>query len=1332
MLTDETRSKMKWDYFGNFLFLAILFLITEKTLAVSINEDSVGIVTDETQFIANAKMSERVISLPGLISDQGVYSGGTLRWVGQSSGRVGGATGTQDGALIFVFQLPSLGVGGSIISASLDINLLRIANSPQGNVDLYGLGFRNTPTVLAGDYYQGPLGGDLTGVSEIQDDFSTQASAIGRLTSNETGKVNLSTYINAQYQAGASAGDYIFIRLNPDAAEVTNYHYWEFSTANSSNAPFITLTLSNGDNLAPIASAGPDQVFTDSDQNGSEEVILDGIGSSDSDGTIVSYAWREDGNLLATGSQPNVSFAVGTHLITLLVTDNNGVSGTDEVSIIVNDGAGLQNPIANSGPDQTVTDSDQNGLEEVILDGTGSSDSDGAIVSYEWREDGNLLATGSQPNVSLAVGTHLITLEVLDNNGFTGSDAVMISINTLTAERSLTLPGLVNDQGVYSGGTLRWVGQSSGRVGGATGTQDGALIFVFQLPSLGVGGSIISASLDINLLRIANSPQGNVDLYGLGFRNTPTVLAGDYYQGPLGGDLTGVSEIQDDFSTQASAIGRLTSNETGKVNLSTYINAQYQAGASAGDYIFIRLNPDAAEVTNYHYWEFSTANSSNAPFITLTLSNGDNLAPIASAGPDQVFTDSDQNGSEEVILDGIGSSDSDGTIVSYAWREDGNLLATGSQPNVSFAVGTHLITLLVTDNNGAVATDEVSISVSAFLELQDPIANAGPDQIVLDSDQNGLEVVILDGTRSSSDGNIVSYEWRKDGVVLATGSQPNVSLELGTHLITLEVTDNNGAHAADDVTITVGSSSSLTADAGEDQLILDRENDGFEFVVVEGKTNKGKENIISYQWHENGQLLSNEAIAKINLAVGSHFLTLTVIDNENQIATNTVNITINGVLGNFQRLNLKQIPESDRFVRPMNKVWPNNPGEVNISLWEDDKFAAVSITIDDNIQPDHEWWVEMGDKYDWKFTWFIIVNRLLENSNNAFFGSWPEFQVLSDQGHDVQSHTMTHQTNDDLRPEQEMIVEYRDSLASIQQKIINNNPISFAWPSGKFNRSIASLFATSGRGTTGAPNKPERTDYLNVSSISDLRKDHLDAILFGTSGISWMGNNRYKRGWLSSHFHLLKDRATMQVKLDYLYQQSHDLWVGLYKDIALYGQERDTATIIVETNNPSMLSIDLSDEMDDELFNYPLTLKVKLYSHWNNVDAVQNGKDLDLIILNHGGEKFALIKARPDKGVITVTPSNVANLPPISNAGSNQEVIDIDNKDSVTIKLDGSNSFDTNGFIFKYEWRVNGLVIASVSQPTIQLGEGVHNIELVVTDNSGDSDTDGVTISINP
>ena len=58
-----------------------------------------------------------------------------------------------------------------------------------------------------------------------------------------------------------------------------------------------------------------------------------------------------------------------------------------------------QPPVANAGPDQTVTDSDDNGSEQVTLDGSGSSDPDGTatITSYEWRESGALLATGVAP-----------------------------------------------------------------------------------------------------------------------------------------------------------------------------------------------------------------------------------------------------------------------------------------------------------------------------------------------------------------------------------------------------------------------------------------------------------------------------------------------------------------------------------------------------------------------------------------------------------------------------------------------------------------------------------------------------------------------------------------------------------------------------------------------------------------------------------------------------------------------------------------------------------------------------------------------------------------------
>ncbi len=87
-----------------------------------------------------------------------------------------------------------------------------------------------------------------------------------------------------------------------------------------------------------------------------------------------------------------------------------------------------QPPVANAGPDQTVADSDSSGSETVSLNGNASSDPDGSIVSYEWREGGAFVASGATPSISLTVGAHTLTLTVTDNGGATASDNVVITV----------------------------------------------------------------------------------------------------------------------------------------------------------------------------------------------------------------------------------------------------------------------------------------------------------------------------------------------------------------------------------------------------------------------------------------------------------------------------------------------------------------------------------------------------------------------------------------------------------------------------------------------------------------------------------------------------------------------------------------------------------------------------------------------------------------------------------------------------------------------------------------------------------------------------------------
>ncbi|MCH9813290.1 MAG: ExeM/NucH family extracellular endonuclease [Epsilonproteobacteria bacterium] len=95
--------------------------------------------------------------------------------------------------------------------------------------------------------------------------------------------------------------------------------------------------------------------------------------------------------------------------------------------------------------------------------------------------------------------------------------------------------------------------------------------------------------------------------------------------------------------------------------------------------------------------------------VGFSFSAPSNTVPTANAGDDQNITLGDN-----VTLDASGSSDSDGTITSYVWSEGGTQIGTGETLDKNdFTVGTHTVTLTVTDDGNAIDTDTVVITVTA-------------------------------------------------------------------------------------------------------------------------------------------------------------------------------------------------------------------------------------------------------------------------------------------------------------------------------------------------------------------------------------------------------------------------------------------------------------------------------------------------------------------------------------------------------------------------------------------------------------------------------------------
>jgi subtilisin family serine protease len=136
-----------------------------------------------------------------------------------------------------------------------------------------------------------------------------------------------------------------------------------------------------------------------------------------------------------------------------------------------------------------------------------------------------------------------------------------------------------------------------------------------------------------------------------------------------------------------------------------------------------------------------------------------NQAPVANAGPNQTVIDSDGSGSENVTLDGSASSDADGTIVSYAWSEGATSIGSGAILTHSFAIGSHVVTLTVTDNGGATATDTVTVTVQSATDtvaITKATYNSRSKALTVEAASTGAPTAVLTAWNNSNPSSPVS------------------------------------------------------------------------------------------------------------------------------------------------------------------------------------------------------------------------------------------------------------------------------------------------------------------------------------------------------------------------------------------------------------------------------------------------------------------------------------------------------------------------------------------------------------------------------------------------
>jgi PKD repeat protein len=711
-------------------------------------------------------------------------------------------------------------------------------------------------------------------------------------------------------------------------------------------------------NVAPVAEAGGPYA-------GQAEEPISIAGTATDPGSVdqagLTYRWDfGDGS---QGNGPNVSHSydeAGDYTLTLTVIDKDGAQGTDTASVQVEPALINQPPTAViSGPTSGLVD------ETLNFDGSGSSDSDGSIISYAWNfGDGNTDNGDKVTHSYRTAGKYDVILTVTDDD-----DLGDTSTYTLLIEESITnkppvavingpANALVNEPVIFDSG----------------GSHDPNGTIVSYVWDFGDGGPSQLAELarsGASTLAHSYSTPGT-------YQVTLTVTDD--------GDLS--NTVRHTIVVQEPADNR---PPIAKINVSP---AKALAGETISFGASDSSDPDGSVIS--YAWDFGDGNTDSGEKVThsyrtagkydviLTVTDNGSLsntashtivieevipnrAPVAVInGPASALV------GEPVIFDSGGSRDPDGTIVSYVWDfGDGGLsqLARSSESTLAHiysAPGTYQVSLTVTDDGG------LSDTAAHTIVIEEPAPSNQPPQAVIDGPTKGLveEVLTFDASRSSDpDGRIVSYAW--DFGDSATSNGVNVSHSYstaGTYNVTLTVTDDGGLR--DTSTFTLLIEEPVTNQPPVAMINGVSNGQVGESLSFESSSSSDSDgSIVSYAWDFGDSAMANGVnVSHSYNKAGNYNVTLTVTDDgglsdtstytllieepvTNQSPVAVINGTANGLVG--ESLSFDGSSSSDPDGSIVGHAWDFGDGNTDSGENVTHSYAAameyqVTLKVTDN------------------------------------------------------------------------------------------------------------------------------------------------------------------------------------------------------------------------------------------------------------------------------------------------------------------------------------------------------------------------------------------------
>ena len=784
--------------------------------------------------------------------------------------------------------------------------------------------------------------------------------------------------------------------------------------------------------------------------------------------------------------------------------------------------------------------------------------------------------------------------------------------------------------------------------------------------------------------------------------------------------------------------------------------------------------------------------------VTVVVSSGasvENKAPIANAGKDVVIN----LPTNTVKLDASASSDPDGSIASYSWTKISGPAISILSPNTSaitlnmLTQGTYVFKLKVTDNKGASAEDQVTVTVNAALPNTAPIARAGVN-ISIQLPQNSVS---LDGSGSSdADGTIKTYAWTKVSgpqggeINSASAAKTTVtSLEEGTYVYKLKVTDNGGATGEDQITVTVAPAPPVNkapiARAGVNFSITLPQN----ATKFDGSKSADEDGTIkTYAWTKisgpaGGNLSApSTAVTNVsNLVEGVYVFRLKVTDNSGATGEDKITLT---VLPEPVVPNVSPVANAGTDITitlPVNKTVLNGTGSQDgdgtIKIYEWTKLSGPSsFTIVNAEQSSTEVTGLVQGTYEFKLKITDDRGAAAEDIVVVKVNPAPNKKPVANAGNDVEitlpENSVSLNGGNSSDPDGSIATYAWSKIAGPENFIITDPAVAITTANGLSEGTYKfRLQVTDNKGAKSAdtvvvivlpqPHAPNVAPVAQAGANVSITLPVNSTTLNGSASSDEDGTiTAYSWSYVTGpESFIIAEPNSVSTGISELVEGTYKFRLEVMDDDG--ATSADTIQVVVKKEDlppppPNKLpkaiagddititfpqntvTLDGSKSIDDDgtLTNYswlrlsgpaPVTIAKPSY----HITEVRNLVE---------GEYFFRLQVKDNDGALGFDTIKVTVLPapnkiPFSEAGAAIEIQLPLNE----VELNGSDSYDSDGSLVGYKWEFvtgpAGSAITNAGGVTTKvtgLSEGKYRFRLTVTDNEGAKASDVVDINVLP